>query len=492
MSAKKFTRRRFLRNTAAISSTALLAPYVRAQNLPATTRSAANKLNVAIIGTGGRGGDHVRLAPQAGANIVALCDIDQTPLDKAAAKCEGARTWRDFRKMLEQQKDIDAVIVATPDHTHAAAAIMAMELGKHVYVEKPLTHDLHELRVLCETAKKYPKLATQMGNQHHSGEGLHQAVELVRSGAIGKVRQVHCFTDRPIWPQGVARPTSSPVAPPTIEWDLWLGPAKEREYDPAYHPFKWRGWWDFGTGALGDMGCHIMDAAVWALGLANHPPRFVEPVLIRGGNSESAPKASIIKYEYANLPRERLVPPATSQSTSAPAPSAEPARPDRPEVTLFWYDGGELPVALNAALRERLGYDKLPPATNPSQRNGREEQLRNGTMFVGDNGLLFAALEGRPHFMDPDRDESWQPTAPVNERPLLHHQDWIGAATGEITRQPCSHFGYSGPLTELVLLGNLAIRTGKRIEWDSENLCVTNVPEANQYVRRECRKGWEL
>jgi hypothetical protein len=378
-----------------------------------------------------------------------------------------------------------------------------MGLGKHVYVEKPMTHNLYEARKLAEYAAANPKLMTQMGNQHHSENGLLTAVECVRSGMIGTVRQIHCFTNRPIWPQGTSamsqRKDPAPPVPGTVEWDLWLGPAPARAYDPIYHPFKWRGWWDFGTGALGDMGCHIMDVPVLALGLERVAPRFVDPLIVRDATKETAPAASIIRYEFASIPEhEPLVRPPSTQPGAASAPAAPPAPAAEsetsvgPQVTLFWYDGGELPLAFSAEIRKRLGYDKAPPATNPGERNHREENRSNGTIFVGDNGVLYVPVEGRPHFLDAERDRAFKAPDRTLPRPRSHHGEWIDAITGAMSRPPNSNFAYSGPLTELVLLGNLALRTGQRIEWDSKNLKVTNVPEANQYVRREYRTGWEV
>src|SRR4051794_11060463 len=245
-------------------------------------RGLAEKLNIALVGVGGRGADNLKAL--SGENIVTLCDVDEHRLGEAAKGHPQAKTYSDFRRMLAQVRDrIDAVVVTTPDHTHAVIAKAALDLGKHVYCEKPLTHSIHEARVLAETAARQ-KVATQMGNAGHSSEGMRRVVEAIRAGAIGPVREVHAWTNRPIWPQGVDVPADHPPVPSTLKWDLWIGPAPERPYHPAYHPFKWRGWWDFGTGALGDMGCHIIDAAFWALDLrsprsidAESPPVQVHP-----------------------------------------------------------------------------------------------------------------------------------------------------------------------------------------------------------------------
>jgi predicted dehydrogenase len=264
------TRRHFL-ISGAIAGAALATPKIlRAQ----TTPSAAQKLNVACIGVGGRGhSDLTEVAKCAGVNIVALCDVEGKNLDKAAETFPGAKKHVDFRKMLESQNDIDAVTVATPDHTHFSAAMLAITLGKHVYCEKPMTYTIEETRRLTHAARKY-KVATQMGTQHHSSEGHHQQAEVLQSGLVGDVREVHIWTNRPIWPQGINRPAEQPV-PDSLNWDLWLGPAPQRPYNEAYAPFKWRGWKDFGTGALGDMGCHLFDTTHWGLNLRrrNRIPR---------------------------------------------------------------------------------------------------------------------------------------------------------------------------------------------------------------------------
>ena len=309
-------------------------------------KAANEKVNVAIVGVGGRGRAHVDGIPKAGGNIVALCDVDDNNLGAAAKEHPAAHTYNDFRKMLdERHKEIDAVIVATPDHTHAVAAAAAMKLGKHVYCEKPLTHSIHEARYLTELAARQ-KVATQMGNQGHSGDNTRRIVEIVRSGAIGPVREVHAWTNRPIWPQGKDRPDGSDPVPDSLHWDLWLGPAPERPYvansplairvrprarrrrdDRVYHPFAWRGWWDFGTGALGDMACHILDASFWALDLKY--PTAVEALGGEPRKPESAPSWEIIRYEF-------------------------PARRDMPELKLTWYDGGKRPPG--GALRWREGH----------------------------------------------------------------------------------------------------------------------------------------
>ena len=258
MTRTRVTRRTFLGSAAA---SAFAFTYV-----PSRVFGANERLNLASIGVGGKGAGEVRDLAEAGCNIVALCDVDYERAKGTFGEFPDAKIYTDFRRMLDERRDIDAVTVSTPDHTHAVAAVMAMKLGKHVYCQKPLTHSIYEARLMAQTAKE-TGVATQMGNQAHAGEPIRRGVELVRAGIIGPVHEVHAWTNRPIWPQGISeRPPAQPV-PSTLDWDLWLGPAPEREYNAAYVPFKWRGWWDFGTGALGDMACHIMDMPYWALEL---------------------------------------------------------------------------------------------------------------------------------------------------------------------------------------------------------------------------------
>jgi predicted dehydrogenase len=403
----------------------------------ASGRRPGEKLAIACIGVGGRG--QANLDGVAGENIVALCDVDEPALASAAQRFPQAQKYADFRKLLEQP-GIDAVVVSTPDHTHAVAANMALQLGKHVYCEKPLTHSIFEARTLARSAAAR-KVATQMGNAGHSSESTRRVVELIRAGAVGPVRAVHAWTDRPIWPQGIGRPAAEPV-PSTVQWDLWLGPAPERPYSAAYHPFKWRGFWDFGTGALGDMACHIIDPAFWALDLgaplavaAEGEPR----------SAESGPRAEVIRFEF-------------------------PARGEMPPVTLTWYDGGRKPPA------ELAEGETLPD---------------NGSLFIGDRGKLLAPHGGGgPQLLPAAQFADFKAPEPSLPRSPGHHAEWILACkTGSPTG---THFGYAGPLTELVLLGIVAFRTGQRIEWDSANMRARNCPEAEPLIRREYRPGWVL
>jgi len=406
----------------------------------------SDKLNVAGIGVGGKGAGDIGGCSEE--NIVALCDVDEKQAGKTFEKYPKARKFKDFRRMLEKmEKQIDAVTVATPDHVHAPAAMMAIKMKKHVYVEKPLTHSVYEARMLTQAARKYG-VATQMGNQGHSSEGARLICEWIWDGAIGHVRQVHAWTDRPggRWPQGVGRPEKIDKVPSTLAWDFWLGPAPWRPYNKVYVPFKWRGWWDFGTGALGDMGCHIIDPAFWALKLT--APTSVEAISTPV-NDETAPVVSKVDYEF-------------------------PARGDMPPVKLSWYDGELRPTN--------------PEVLEPGRRMGSDN---GGTLFVGDKGMLVCGCYGKsPRLIPETKMKEYNRPSKSIPRVEGHHQDWLQACKGGTP--PCSNFDYAGPLTETVLLGNVAIRTGRMIYWDPQNMKITNIPEANKYLRREYRSGWEI
>ncbi len=416
----------------------------------------SDKLNIAGVGVGGMGGNNVDHC--AGENIVALCDVDDAYAAKTFKKYPNAKTYKDFRKMLETQKDIDAVIVATPDHNHAVVAMAAMQLGKHVYVQKPMTHCVGEARKLTEAARKY-KVATQMGNQGHSSEGVRLLTEWITDGAIGPVHEVHCFTNRPVWKQPAHRPAESMPVPSTLDWDLWIGPAPFRPYNSVYLPQVWRGWWDFGCGALGDMGCHIMDASFTALKLG-YPTSVEACVSMEVGDKmwefikddESFPAASIIRFEF-------------------------PARGDMPPVKFNWYDGGMLPPR--------------PKDLEP----GRELKLQDngGTIFVGEKAsLICGTYSDSPRIIPESKMQAYQ--RPPKTLPRVngtHEQNWIDACKGGVPA--CSNFDYSGPLTETVVMGNLAIRfPGQKLEWDGPNMRVTNLEAANELVMPPYREGWSL
>jgi predicted dehydrogenase len=442
---KRQTNRRTFIKTTALAGTGFWVAG-NAESASAAKRVSANeKLNLAFIGAGGRGGSHVNAALEANENIVALCDVDDERAKGSYEKCPSATKYKDFRKMLDKEhKNIDAVFVATPDHVHAFAALAAMRLGKHCYCEKPLTRLVREARAMTEAAEKY-KVVTQMGNQGHSNRGARKGVEQIWAGAIGQVREAHAWTNRPVWPQPLLRPTDTPPIPSTLDWDLWLGPAPKRPYHPAYAPFSWRAWWDFGTGALGDMACHVMDLINWSLKLT-HPTSAVasasEPP---SAYPETGPKASTITWEF-------------------------PARGDMAPVKVSWHDGGRKPNP------ELVGLKELPS---------------NGSILVGDKGTMYV-----PHtycdktILLPKEEFKDYKAERVLPRVKSHHQEFFDACKGK--GETLSNFAYAGPMTETALVGVAALRSGKRVEWDWKNMKVTNHSEINEIVHPEYRKGWTL
>jgi predicted dehydrogenase len=432
--AEQWSRRRFLQ-TGALAGGGLILSGTKGF---ARTTQANDKLNIAVVGVAGRGGDN--LNGVASQNIVALCDIDDQRLGGAAQRFPSAKTYNDFRKMLEQP-GIDAVVVSTPDHTHAPVAIAAMKAGHHVYCEKPLAHTVYEIRALSDTARKL-KRVTQMGTQIHAEPNYHRVVEVLQSGAIGAVSEVHVWCDK-VW-SGMGRKVETPPVPDYIHWDLWLGPAPERPYSPAYHPASWRGWWAFGGGTLSDMACHYMDLAHWALDL-RHPSTVSaegpEP------DSEIAPEWLIVRYAY----------PARTGGGKQTAP-----------VKLTWYDGGKRPP---------LQVEKGLP------------QWGAGLLFVGDKGMMMADYGRYVLFPEADFKDYTPPPKTIPDS-IGHHNEWIQACkTGGPTT---CNFDYSGALAEAVQLGNVAYRTGKTLEWDPKSLKAANCPEADAYIRPHYRKGWKL
>ncbi|NQU22952.1 MAG: Gfo/Idh/MocA family oxidoreductase [Candidatus Nealsonbacteria bacterium] len=424
-------RRQFLRTSAAAGAAAAFAA-------PALLHAASpnEKLNIAAVGVAGRAAANV--AGVASENIVAICDVDEQRLDGAAGKFPKAKKFVDFRKMLtETEKQIDAVVVGTPDHIHMPAGVMAMRMGKHCYAEKPLAHNVYDARVAAELAKE-KKLATQMGTQIHAGNNYRRVVEMIGAGAIGPVHEVHVWCGKN-WGGG-RRPADTPPVPKTLHWDLWLGPAPERPYHSCYLPGNWRRWWDFGNGTLGDMACHYMDLPFWALDL-RHPTSIESegpPV-----DPEGCPEKLIVRYEF-------------------------PARGDMPPVKFTWYDGTNRP-----SLPEEWG---IPVGGS-------------GVLFVGKEGQMRAdygswSLYPKKKFAD------YEPPEPTIPNSIGHHKEWIEACkTGSETT---CNFNYSGALSEAVLLGNVAFRVGKKLDWDGAKMKATNCPEADQYLRREYRKGWTL
>jgi len=432
------SRRRFLGGAAA----AFAFTFV-----PGRAWGANEKLNVAGVGVGGMGKNNVRGCKDE--NIVALCDVDADYASEAFKEFPGAKAWTDYRKMLDDQKNIDAVIVATPDNTHAVIAMDAMKRGKHVYVQKPLTRTVYEARMLTEAARAY-KVATQMGNQGHSGDGVRTICEWIWDGAIGEVREVHAWTNRPVWPQGIDRPTDTPPAPATLNWDLWVGPSPMRPYHPAYLPFKWRGWWDFGGGALADMACHVIDPVFWALKLKYPTSVIADAPQV---NHETFPKESTVTYEF-------------------------PEREGMPAVTLYWYDGG-----------------RKPPRPAALEEGRRLEQASSNVLFIGSKGVLRCGEYGdSPRLIPESRMQEYKRPEPSLPRiNMSHEQDWVRACKGGVAA--CSNFDYSGPLTETVVMGNLALRPevlGKKLLWDGANMKVTNNDKANEYVNLPYREGWSL
>lgn len=435
------TRRGLLTPAAAV----LMAPR-------ATARLAAanDRLNVACVGVGGIGKPNRQRLVKAGVEIVALCDVDSRNLAVAAQEHPRARTWADFRVMLEKQKEIDAVFVSTPDHTHASVAMAAMKLGKHVCCEKPLAHSIGEVRALAAAARRY-KVATQLDNEGHAFDGLREIVEWIQAGVIGEVREVHAWQNSTYQPK-LARPEPQPV-PDYLNWDLWLGPAPYRDFHAGLHPGSWRGWWDFGSGVLGDWCGHFFDAALWSLNLGM--PSTVEAE--SGGDvQEAVPAWSVVRYRF-------------------------PARgKDLPALTLTWYDGG-----------------KLPP--RPEELKPGEELPAGGYLFVGSKGKLL--VKGRRSLAESDkgwllpaeRMEAFQAPKPTLPRvPNQEHlREWIDACKGGKPAS-CRFEDYGGRLTEIGLLGNVAIRAGRTIEWDAERMRAVDLAGVDRFVRLEYRKGWEL
>ena len=448
------TRRQFVRTVGAGAAAAftIVPGYVvgaRGQTPP------SEKLNIAGIGVGGMGGGNLRAC--SGENIVALCDVDERYAAGTFKAFPNAARYTDYRVMLEKQKDIDAVVIATPDHTHAVITMAAIRAGKHVYCQKPLTHTIYEARKITEAARKY-KVQTQMGNQGHSSEDIRLVREWIQSGAIGDVKEVHAWTDRPIgkqwWTNFAVKdlPQGSQPVPETLNWDLWLGPARERGYNCAYHPFKWRGWLDFGTGALGDMGCHILDPACWALDL-RHPSSITAEVeqVKPGLKDEVFPISAKVTYEFPQ--RGKLCP-----------------------MKLVWHDGHfKVP-------RPSMLEDGRTVPESGAIIYGDKETILHGSHGAGDARIIPEAR--MKTFVRPEK------TLPrVSGR---HEEDWIRACKDG---QPASsNFAdYGGQLTEMVLLGVAVQRVpGEKLEWDGENLRFTNNDEANRYIHTPYRDGWSL
>jgi predicted dehydrogenase len=438
MSTKR-TRRQFLQHSLAVGGATVLTTGFWSERLPAKSKSPSELLNIGVIGSGGRG--RASLESITGENIVALCDVDEVALGKSAEDyAADARTYVDFRKLLDEGKDLDAVCIATPEHTHAVAAVPAIRMGKHVYLEKPLAHSVWETRVIREEAAKH-KVATQMGTQIHASDNYRRIVELVQSGAVGNVSECHVWVERD-WGGG-SRPTSEDPVPKTLHWDLWLGPAPRRPFSNAYVPGpKWYEFWDFGNGVMPDLGSHWNDLPFWALKLgipttieAEGPP--VSP--------ETAPKWLICHWDF-------------------------PARENLPAVKLHWYHGGKQPAL--------LAEKKLP-------------DWKNGVLFVGEGGRMLLADYQKYKLFPEDQFKDFKaPPKTIPDNPAGHWAEWITACkTGTPT---LCNFDYSGNLTESNLLGNVAYRVGKKLEWDPVALRAKNCPEADKFLKPELHNGYTL
>jgi predicted dehydrogenase len=463
------SRRKFL--DYAVSSAAAFAIVPRYILGGKTYVAPSDRLNIAIIGTGGQGINNMKdLLRYPDIQIIAICDVneqsdysqtyyggtagrfpalavlknhyDNQPDSKGAKVCPD---YVDFREMLDKEKAIDAVLIATPDHIHATAALAAIEAKKHVFCEKPLTHSIYETRVVTEAARA-AKVATQMGNQGHSTEDIRLMVEWIRNGAIGPVREVFAWTEagKDSRIDRVTRPEDTPPVPPGLDWQRWLGPVEYRPYHPEYFPYNWRGWWAFGNGALGDMGCHNIDAAFWALDLRY--PETVEASTVEL-NDETAPLASIVHYTF-------------------------PKRGELPELKLTWYDGGLQPPR--------------PEELEPERNMGED-----GLLFVGDKGKILAGgWSESPRIIPEPKMRAYQRPAKTIPRVEGHRRDWINACKGG--KPSSANFDFGGPLTELVLLGTVAMRTKKKLYWDGPNMKATNAPEADEFIRPEYHNGWKL
>ena len=433
------SRRQFLtRTTTAAAGLWLGAPqFLRSQG----AMSANDKLNIGVIGVAGQGEFSVGEINKLGHNFVALCDVDEKRLAPVAQKFPAAKTYRDFRRLVDQ-KDIDAIVVATPDHTHAVAAVAALKSGRHLYCEKPLARTVSETRIITETARQ-TKRVTQIGTQIHAGGNYRRVVELIRSGAIGEVSDVHVWVGANYG--GKELPKDKPPVPANLDWDLWLGPVKERSYHPEFVPFAWRNWWHFGGGSLADFGCHFMDLPFWALDL--HHPTSIEaegPLV----HPESTPTSLTVRYQF----------PARVKEGTKWSP-----------LKLTWYHGSKYPT------------DFLTP-----------EQFKKwggGVLFIGTKGQLLADY-GR-HVLLPEKDfDGFVKPAPFIQDSIGHHREWIEAIkTGGTTT---CRFDYSGPLTETALLGNVAYRVGKKLEWDFASLKATNCPEADEFIQHHYRRAWKI
>jgi predicted dehydrogenase len=431
-------RRDFLKATAATTAGFWVANrYARGEE----GTSPSDQLNVAIVGVTGRGGDNINeMEHEAGGlfNIVALCDVDDNFLASVGPRYPKAKTYNDYRKMLEQ-KDVEAVLCATADHAHAWVTLASLRSGRHVYCEKPLAHSVEEVRLVTETALR-EKRVTQMGTQIHASNNYRRVVEIIQSGAIGPVNEVHVFIEKS-WAQIKPARTGMPV-PPNLHWDQWLMATPDREYSPDYLPAVWRRWWAFGEGTLGDMGCHLIDLPTWALGLTSPTKISAEGPPV---HPDWCPEALVVHYEF-------------------------PARGDQPPVKLHWYDGGNKPAIL-----KELNVDKW----------------HMGILFMGEKGQLIADYSRYKLFPE-EKFKDFKPPAKTIPPSITHHKEWVVACMKNQPTAPLCNFSYSGPLTETVLLGTVAYRTGEELTWDGATLAATHSTKAEQFIKLKYRQGWTL
>lgn len=474
-SGKKSTisRGQFIRQSAVAAAGFMIVPrHVLGKGYIAPS----DKLNIAGIGVGGKGaGDLIEFAKSPFVNIVSLCDVDERQAKDSRKRFDRATFYRDFREMLEKERNnIDACSISTPDHTHAVATIAAMQLGKHVYTQKPLTHNIYEARQLTEAAKRY-KVVTQMGNQGGSGDGVRRAQEMYQAGLIGDIVEAHAWTNRPVWPQGIPTPTGKFDVPAELDWDLWLGPASFIDYNPAYLPFNWRGWWAFGTGALGDMACHIMD-----------PIFRILP--IRYPDSAECSVATIWREMWNDTQNLDACPPASIIHLNYPRTDG------KGNIRVSWHDGGLLPAR--------------PEELLPEEAFGNWD---GGVLLVGSKGkMLIDCYGANPRLLPTLRMKDLNLAPSLPRVPEGHYLQWVNACrAGFGNAKTSSPFEYAGPFTESILMGNLAIRSWmlknpnlkgwedkylgrKKLLWDAANMRVTNFDEANQFVQRTYRAGWSL
>lgn len=474
-------RREFIKSTSILASAAAIgAPYLlRGQG-------ANDRINVACIGVGGKGSSDTDSAYSLGGNIVALCDIDSNTLNakhkalqeraKKDNRTYDAKLFKDWRKMFDELgKSIDAVTISTPDHVHGVAALTAMKLGKHVYCQKPLTQTVWEAREMRRLANE-KKLATQMGNQGSAGSGLRRAVEVIQAGVIGHARELHVWSNRPIWPQGLDRPPGEDPIPETVDWDLWLGPAAHRPFKKGvYHGFAWRGWYDFGTGALGDMACHTVNMPFRALKLGY--PTAIELEVASRIYPETFPLTSRLRFDF-------------------------PEREGLPPCKFWWYDGN--PDSRNAMFKSGNFVSPLRPSANLTAEivAERGELPASGCLVVGEKGKLFAGddygarfqviLNDEKAYTSGDKHEACIAVPQTIPRSPGHDKEWFDMMKGGAPAY--SNFDISGYLTEIILLGCVALRSGvgHKLEWDGPNMRATNAPQAAQFVRRQNRKGWDV